>query len=153
MELIRTNSLDPNFIQLTALLDVALAQKNGDKNAFFTKYNKPEDGMKVVLAYEAGELLGCGAIKPFNDKTYEVKRMYVVEQSRKRGIALTILNELERWAKELGNHYTILETGGHMHEAVALYRKAGYSVIPNYPPYDLEPSSLCFMKELLNGEK
>ena len=78
----------------------------------------------------------------------EVKRMYVSPGSRKKGIAASILSELETWAGELSAAKCILETGKKQPEAIALYRKHGYRVIPNYGHYAEVDNSVCFEKEL-----
>lgn len=70
--------------------------------------------------------------------------MFVDINNRKRGFATIILNGLTSWANELGFHYAILETGDKMTEAINLYLKRGFKIIPNYPPYDKEESSVCF---------
>jgi ribosomal protein S18 acetylase RimI-like enzyme len=50
------------------------------------------------------------------------------------------------WAKELGYGKCVLETGKQMTEAVALYQKSGFKLIPNYPPYTHVEDSVCFEK-------
>ena len=42
----------------------------------------------------------------------------------------------------------LLETGEPLTAAMALYRKTGYEVIPNYGPYKDLPDSVCMRKEL-----
>lgn len=51
---------------------------------------------------------------------------------RRRGIAKKILDEVEAWAKELNFAECALEMGVKQPESVALYRKGGYEIIPNY---------------------
>ena len=71
------------------------------------------------------------------------------EYSQKRLIEIyEILNELETWAKELGYEKTVLETVKRQTEAVALYNKSGYKVIPNYGQYIGVDNSICFEKIL-----
>ena len=41
-----------------------------------------------------------------------------------------------------------LETGIHQHEALGLYRSAGFEEIPRYGPYEDEELSVCFEKPL-----
>jgi len=41
-----------------------------------------------------------------------------------------------------------LETGLRQPEAIALYNKSGYSVIPNYGQYAGKYNSLCFEKSV-----
>ena len=44
--------------------------------------------------------------------------------------------------------YSRLETGKRQPEAIALYKKKGYSSIHNYGQYAEVPNSLCFEKKL-----
>jgi len=76
-----------------------------------------------------------GAIKEYDANTMEVNRMYTKDGQRSKGIASTILSELENWAKELEYHRCILETGFNQPAAIRLYKRTGYQVIPNYDHY------------------
>jgi GNAT superfamily N-acetyltransferase len=78
----------------------------------------------------------------------EIKRMYVTPASRKKGIATMILCELETWAAELSYENCILETGIKQPEAIELYKKNGYTVIPNYGQYAGVQTSVCFEKSI-----
>jgi len=74
--------------------------------------------------------------------------MFVAPNERGKGIASTILRELEKWAAE--QHFTgcILETGLRQPEAIALYSKNGYRPISNYGQYKGVSNSVCFLKKL-----
>ena len=147
---IRTDSTDYSFLKLIHQLDDDLAQKNGEKNNFFKKFNHVDKINHVIIIFKNEIPIGCGAFKIYNEQTVEIKRMFVDINNRKRGFATTILNELTNWANELGFHYAVLETGDKMTEAINLYLKKGFEIIPNYPPYDEEPTSRCFKKKLSN---
>lgn len=58
--------------------------------------------------------------------------MYVPAHVRRKGDTIIILSGLEQWALELGYKKCVLETGTIPPEAVALYKKSNYHVIPNY---------------------
>ena len=74
--------------------------------------------------------------------------MYVSPNHRGKRIATTILSALEQWASELSYAKCILETGKKQPEAIALYKKNGYVMIPNYGQYAAIENSVCFKKEL-----
>ncbi|HAP36175.1 MAG TPA: GNAT family N-acetyltransferase [Bacteroidetes bacterium] len=145
---IRTTSDNPDFIELVKLLDADLAIRDGDDHSFYAQFNTIDAIKYAVVAYEDELPLGCGAIKEYDADTMEVKRMYVLPESRNRGIAGTILSDLEQWANELSYKKCILETGKKQPEAIALYIKHGYRVIPNYGQYAGVENSLCFDKAL-----
>ncbi len=144
----RTNSDNQDFQKLVFELDKDLAIKNGATNCFFAQYNKIDLIRNVVVAYEAGAAAGCGAIKEYESGVMEVKRMFVLSEMRGKGIAGKILAELQVWAKELGYSKCVLETGDKMIEAIGLYKKNNFRIIPNYGPYADIESSICFEKDI-----
>lgn len=103
---------------------------------------------QAVVAYEDYDAVGCGAIKEYEPNIVEIKRMYTLPDVRGKGIATKILSELEKWATELSHKKCILETGKGQPEAIGLYHKNGYSIIPNYGQYAGVENSVCFEKVL-----
>lgn len=148
MKLARTTSENPDFISLVALLDADLAVRDGDDHPFYDQYNKISGIKNVVVAYLDSKAVGCGAFKPYSDTQVEVKRMYVLPEWRGKGIAQAVLAELESWAAELNYTECILETGKAQPEAINLYTKAGYTIIPNYGQYAGVDNSVCFSKAI-----
>lgn len=149
LTLIRTDSDNADFRTLVALLDRDLAVRDGDDHTFYAQFNKVDTIKVVVIAYQNGASVGCGAIKPFSATEAEVKRMFVHPDYRKQGIAAKVLNELESWATKLGFTACVLETGKKQPEAIALYQKAGYHFIPNYGQYIGVDNSVCMTKPLI----
>ena len=144
--LVRTDSKDQDFISLVRLLDHYLSVIDGSDHTFYSQYNGIENLNHVVLLLDEGRPVGCGAIKEFNASCMEVKRMFVAPESRGKGVAKKILHELELWARELGYSKCVLETGKRMQDAVSLYKKCGYKIIPNFEPYTTMYNSICFEK-------
>lgn len=148
IKIIRTDSDNQDFDDLVKHLDAYLAEKDGDDHSFYDQFNKIDMLRHAVVVYEDGEALGCGAIKEYSPIAMEVKRMYTSTESRGKGIATKVLNELEAWAKELSYEKCILETGKRQPEAIELYKKSGYRLISNYGQYAGVENSLCFEKDL-----
>jgi putative acetyltransferase len=146
---VRTNSKDVAFIKLVEALDLYLAQRNGEQDPFYRAFNKIEAIQHCVVAYHQDIAVGCGAFKILENDCVEIKRMYVIPEKRGLGIASAILTELETWAMQLKSTRAILETGNKFVDAISLYKKAHYQRIPNYPPYEEMPDSVCFAKKLL----
>lgn len=147
-DVIRTTSADPAFRVLVRELDRYLAVHNGDADAFFAQFNSVDHIQHVIVVHAGAVPVGCGAFKAFGHGTVEVKRMFTSPDHRNRGIASMVLKALEEWARELGYRRCVLETGALLHDATALYRKHGYTIIPNYGPYAGVESSVCFEKLL-----
>ena len=148
INLVRTTSDDKDFRSLVKQLDDYLAELDGEEHAFYNQLNKIDKLNHVVVAYEADKPIGCGAIREHAPGIMEVKRMYTLEDQRGKGVATKILNELEKWAAEMFCNKCVLETGKRQPDAVELYKKRGYKVIPSYGQYVQVENSVCFEKEI-----
>ncbi|MGJ8551202.1 GNAT family N-acetyltransferase [Winogradskyella wichelsiae] len=146
MKLLRTNSDNKDFIKLVKLLDADLAIRDGEDHAFYAQFNKIDSIKHAVVAYQNETPVGCGAIKAYSNNAMEIKRMYTTTESRGQGVASKILAELETWTAELNYKKCVLETGIKQPEAIALYKKNGYKIIPNYGQYIDVVDSTCFEK-------
>ena len=144
----RTDSSDQDFIQLVRHLDADLAERDGKEHSFYAQFNKIDKIKYVVVAYDNDLPVGCGAIKEYKPDTMEIKRMYTTPDRRGKGIASQVLRELETWASELSYTKCILETGKAQPEAIGLYEKNCYQIIPNYGQYAGIENSLCFEKDV-----
>lgn len=144
----RTNSNDDNFQLLVKALDLELKLRDGDDHLFYAQLNKTNTIQHVIVAYDRQQAVGCGAIRPYSSEIMEVKRMFVQLPSRGQGIASAVLKALEAWCRELGYQKCILETGKNQPEAIALYLKNNYNLIPNYGHYQNADNSVCFEKTL-----
>ena len=149
---IRTNSENEDFQKLVRQLDTDLKIRDGEENLFYAQFNKIDKIKFVIVAYENEIAVGCGAIKEYLPDTMEVKRMYVVVDRRGKGIAYNILKELENWAMELKYDKCLLETGKKQPEAIELYKKNGYQIIPNFGQYENIKNSICFKKILSSSQ-
>ncbi|MDE3056643.1 MAG: GNAT family N-acetyltransferase [Bacteroidota bacterium] len=148
IRIVRTNSDNQDFVALVKLLDSDLTERDGAQHSFYAQFNKIDKIKHVVVAYDDGKPVGCGAIKEYTASVIEVKRMYTLPEYRGQGIATKILAELEKWAGELSYKKCILETGKRQPEAVRLYEKRGYTRIPNYGHYAAVENSVCFEKAI-----
>jgi len=144
----RTTSSNPDFIALVRLLDAELAKIDGDEHDFYAQYNKIDKINHIVLVYDNDTPVACGAIKAYATNIMEVKRMFTQPNYRGKGAASLLLKHLEIWAHELNFLKCVLETGKRQPDAIALYQKNGYHLIPNYGQYEGIDNSVCFEKIL-----
>lgn len=144
----RITSQHPDFTGLVQLLDQYLAKIDGTEHDFYKQYNTIDVLNHCLVLYINGVAVACGAIKRFNDNSFEIKRMYVHPNARGQGFAQQLVTALETWAQELGATHCLLETGKRMPDAVSLYKKMGYVTTPNYGQYQGVENSLCFTKSL-----
>jgi putative acetyltransferase len=148
INIIRTDSTNNDFVELVKQLDGDLAIRDGDEHDFYHQFNKINMIKHVVVLYQDGEALSCGAIKESMPDCMEVKRMYTVPSARGKGLAVKVLTELEKWTAELNYAKCVLETGLKQPEAIALYTKCGYKIIANYGQYAGIENSICFEKKV-----
>ncbi|MEN4762839.1 GNAT family N-acetyltransferase [Chryseobacterium sp. C39-AII1] len=148
MTIKRTDSSNKDFQYLVKFLDQDLAIRDGDEHAFYHQFNAIDQLKNCVLFFVDEKPVACGAFKKYEDDTVEIKRMYSLPEYRGKGFASKILAELEIWAKEEDFTFAVLETGLKQPEAIALYKKNGYELIPNYGQYIGIENSVCYKKKL-----
>ena len=148
INIIRTDSENPDFLELVKELDADLRIRDGEDHLFYANLNKTAILKHALVAYRNGQPVGSGALREYEPGILEIKRMYVRPGYRGQGIASKILSALEEWCKELGFPKCILETGINQPEAIGLYEKSGYTRIPNYGNYAGAYNSVCFEKKL-----
>lgn len=142
----RTNSGNEDFKKLVKELDADLSIRDGEEHGFYAPFNKIDQLKYTIVAYDKDVAIGCGAIKEYSPDTMEVKRMYVTPDNRGKGIATKILTHLEQWTAELNYKRCLLETGKKQPEAIELYKKNNYRIIPNFGQYINVENSVCFEK-------
>lgn len=146
--LLRTTSDHTDFQKLVVQLDAYLRVIDGEDHAFYAQFNKSNLLKNALIAYENTVPVGIGAYKEYDAQTIEIKRMFTFPELRGKGIAKTILTELENWAIEENYSMAILETGMELKDAISLYQKMGYQVIENYGQYSGVENSICMKKQL-----
>jgi putative acetyltransferase len=105
-----------------------------------------EPNVRFVVARRAGVAIGCGALVLGANGEAELKRMFVVPDARGLELGSRILDALEAAAKAEGVRVLRLETGVRQREALALYRRHGYTERGPFGPYQPDPLSTFFEK-------
>lgn len=141
-----TNFLNEDFKKLIVELDSEFMVRYPSLQNTFTTLNRLNEQARVVLAYDNLLPIACGAFRPVDKRTIEIKRMFTNPSYRNHGIGKRILAELEHWAKREDFLISILETGINQPEAIAAYEKSGYVRIPNFSPYEEVNESICMEK-------
>jgi putative acetyltransferase len=101
----------------------------------------------VFAARHEQQLLGMGAALKYTDYA-EIKRMYVPESLRGRGVGQSLLAALEGHVWAVGIDVMRLETGIKQPEALSLYRRAGYVECEPFGAYQADPLSVFMEKRL-----
>ncbi|MGH2570052.1 MAG: GNAT family N-acetyltransferase [bacterium] len=101
-----------------------------------------------LVAVRRGRPVGCGAIRRLDERTAEIKRMYVAPEARGAGVGRAVLHALEAEARRLGVTRIVLETGERQLRALALYASSGFVSVPAWGEYVGSPVSVCMEKRL-----
>jgi len=109
----------------------------------------PPHGFFVVARSE-GSAVACGGVQPLPDgpqgRIAEIKRMWVDPGWRGAGLGARLLRHLETAAAAQGYAVVRLDTNDTLHEAIALYERAGYRAIERYND---NPWARCFYEKVL----
>ncbi len=150
MEVIITDGTDERFIMLCKELDEYLNDAVGGEKqrSQYVQYNQLNHIHDVVLITENDKAVACGSFKEYSCEAAEIKRVFVMGESRGKKYGQKIMQTLENMAKEKGYSQLILETGKKLSHARTLYENLGFERISNYGQYADMPDSVCMRKYL-----
>jgi putative acetyltransferase len=134
------------FIALTSALDAELEVRYpglGDDDT-----PAAPDLLGAIVAYLGEIPVGCGALREIEPRVVEIKRMFVVPDARRLGVASLILDALESRALALGYSNARLGTGVRQPEALKLYESCGYRRAPSFGEYEGTDLCVCYEKTL-----
>lgn len=107
-----------------------------------------EQAVAFFLLRVEGEPIGCGGVKFVGTEYGEIKRMYVRPEFRGRGFARAMLDWLAAYTRTHGIFLLRLETGIYQQEAIGLYEQVGFTRIPPFGDYKVDPLSVFFEKRI-----
>jgi GNAT superfamily N-acetyltransferase len=157
LEIRTTGYGHPDAAGLAAEVQQEYVRRYGDidQTSMHEDHFDPPYGLFVV-GYLDGEAVACGGWRAkeadpdgLRDGDAELKRMYVAERARGRGLARAVLRHLEATALAAGRTRLVLETGTEQPEAIALYGSEGYLPITKFGYYKDSPQSVCLGKRLV----
>jgi GNAT superfamily N-acetyltransferase len=156
---IRRVSLDhPDAVKLNDQVQAEYAVRyggDGDATPMTATDFDPPNGIYLIAYDELDTPVASGGWRTQDandegnlDGDAELKRMYVIEQMRGRGLARRLLAALEEDARAAGRIRMVLETGLKQPEAIALYTSSGYEPCPKFGYYRHYETSRCLAKSL-----
>lgn len=99
--------------------------------------------VQFFLAYVSNVAVGCAA---YSTHQSELKSMFVAPDARGTGVAVALIERIERAAKSTG--FLRLETGPTHDAAIAFYKKSGFEPCEKFGDYAGSNYSLCMHKTL-----
>lgn len=148
MEIRFVSAESADFRSLAALLDAYYFTLVGDIQLKYAEPNRPENMNALVVAYEGEFPIACGAWKAIDGETAEIKRIYVRETYRRRGVAGALIRTLEESVAATGRKKLILETAVDTTGSHQLYLSLGYKLRDYYGSPAGADNCMCFHKEI-----
>ena len=142
---------DPNTADIRALLaehlaDMASHSPPDSMHALdIAALQKPD--VRFFTCRENDNLLGCGAYKLFDKNCAEIKSMKTATAYLRKGVAAALLEHIIQACRGEGVNRLYLETGSPdaFLPARKLYERYGFSEVPPFGDYTLDPYSV-FMR-------
>lgn len=108
-------------------------------------YSAPTGG--IILCRQGDCFVGCVGVRRIDDRTAELKRMYVQPAHQHKGIGKALLEKSLALAKDLKYELIRLDTLNSMKPAIHLYTQYGFYEIPAY--YHNPESTAIYMEKKL----
>ena len=83
-------------------------------------------GTFYVLEEKAGSIIGAYGLYPLDDRTCELRKMYLHSSYRGKGLGKLLLENALSEARQLGFKAVVLETASVLKEAIGLYKSYGF---------------------------
>ena len=126
-------------------LDMDLAFQSIDEELLdFPAMYGPPAGL-FLLAWQEGELAGGAGLRRFAPGVCEMKRLFVYDRFKGRGVGRRLSTALIAAATEMGYEKMRLDTLGRMKAAIGLYSSLGFEEIA---PYRFNPDATAKYMEL-----
>jgi len=129
MNIIPAKTTDESVLHLFSEHDDYMIDFLGDDKKYYTRYSESENIEAVWVVVEDDISAGCIAYRKKEEGIGEVKRLFLEERYRGRGIAGELLKTVENYARKQGCRKLFLDTRITLEPAVSLYRAFGFEVV------------------------
>jgi ribosomal protein S18 acetylase RimI-like enzyme len=128
-------------------LDTDLAFQNiDDELKYFPQKYKWPDG-EFIIAKEDDNVIGCVAIKKLENNICEMKRLFVKDEYKKKGIGKKLVEKIIEEAKSRNYERMRLDTLNTMKAALNVYYKNGFYEIEPY--YNNPNNGVVYLEKIL----
>lgn len=143
---------DPRAAALRTQMDHEVVPRYAGRSGTYPAGPAAEEVAVVWLALVEGVPAATATLRRLEvagqPLRFEVKRLFVAADHRRRGLAALALGRVEASARAAGVTDLVLQTGDLQPDAEALYVREGWHRVPVYPPYDGLAHSRCYGKPL-----
>lgn len=86
-------------------------------------------GGEIFLVVGPEATLGCCALLPLENQSWELAKMAVAKEHRGCGIGRRLLHHVVQYAREAGAHKLSLKTSSLLQPAIHLYKSVGFQIV------------------------
>jgi len=153
---IRIEQLDPQAAAVQTIIAASDAYYDGlypvESNHLEAVDDLQKPNVVLLGCFYDDKLVASGAAKLMRDDGdyAEIKRVFVLDDYRGRGLSGKLMNHLEEELQARGVELFRLETGVRQPEALGLYRKLGYVERGPFGAYLPDPLSVFMEKRVIN---
>lgn len=110
--------------------DIALGDYEKEINELPGEYSSPHGCL--LIAFFNDDPVGCVALRKIDNKTCEMKRLFLKQKYRGKKIGKALVFEIIEEARRIGYKIMRLDTHPSMKDAELLYRSVGFDEIEAY---------------------
>lgn len=147
MKSIITDEKDERFLKLVEELDKGYYELIGEELNKYNEYNEFKEPHVVILALDSDKPMACASYRQCGKNSVEFKRVYVKRNFRKKGIAYSLIKQLEEKLTGKNYRYSYIVTGKNNSAAIRLYEKLNYTQIPKFGQFKDDETVICMKKE------
>jgi ribosomal protein S18 acetylase RimI-like enzyme len=134
-------------IDYAKALGVDLCFQDFDRELEYFPEPYAPPGGRLLVAIEIGHVVGIVALKRLDDKTCEMKRLYVAPAHRRQKLGRKLAEAAITEGRAMGYKTMRLDTLARMKEAGPLYQSLGFTEIPAY--YQNPETDVIYMERAL----
>ena len=125
--------------------DLSFQNIDDELNNFPQKYKSPNG--EFIIAKENNNVIGCVAIKRLENKICEMKRLFVKDEYKRKGIGKKLVEKIIEESKMKNYEKMRLDTLNTMKAALDIYYENGFYEIEPY--YNNPNSGVVYLEKVL----